>query len=215
MIITGDDFEKAHPVATTCACTFMSTSARWDSTPSCTVTTAIWRDLQNPVHARGKKCGQRGIQGHSPLPRRPRLPSRQHGNAVEYGHQRGIVMHDTHFSTVTQNALYDVTRCWNLPIEDRKRALSSATWSTTRCWCARTRTMGHGKGAPSRVPTTARPMVPTTTPTGACHTPTASLATGRRTPSTVSSSIPLSLPTVVASLMASVRCVLPSAARGG
>lgn len=71
-------------------------------------------------HARIEKCGQRGILGkyclHFHL-LRDCADCRFVGNAVEFGMQRGIVIHGTHRSTVQSNVIYDV-RGASIYIED-------------------------------------------------------------------------------------------------
>ena len=72
------------------------------------------------THTRVEKCGQRGIQAkycvhlHRAKECKDCLVK---GNAVEFSHQRGIVVHDTHLSTVEENVLNDV-RGANYYIED-------------------------------------------------------------------------------------------------
>ena len=71
-------------------------------------------------YTRVEKCGQRGTLGRYCLhlhlmARCPQCLLR--GNAIEFGHQRGIVVHGTHEAAVTDNVLYDV-RGAGLYLED-------------------------------------------------------------------------------------------------
>jgi hypothetical protein len=71
-------------------------------------------------HTRVEKCGQRGVLArycvHFHLMQKcPDCLLR--GNAVENGHQRGIVIHGTHLTTVEENVMYDV-RGANYYVED-------------------------------------------------------------------------------------------------
>ena len=62
-------------------------------------------------HTRVEKCGQRGVLGkyclHFHLLGRC-AACRLAGNAIEWGMQRGIVIHGTHEATVEANVVYDV-----------------------------------------------------------------------------------------------------------
>ena len=71
-------------------------------------------------HTRVERCGQRGVLGKycMHLHRMGRCEACSLvGNAVEFGQQRGIVIHGTHAATVSQNVLYEV-RGAGLYIED-------------------------------------------------------------------------------------------------
>jgi hypothetical protein len=71
-------------------------------------------------HSRVEKCGQRGIAGRYCVHMHfaEQCPDcLVHGNAVESSQQRGVIVHETHLSTVSENILYNV-RGANYYIED-------------------------------------------------------------------------------------------------
>jgi hypothetical protein len=86
------------------------------------------------THTRVEKCGQRGIQAkycvhlHRAKECKDCLVK---GNAVEFSHQRGIVVHDTHLSTVEENVLNDV-RGANYYIEDGNEMYAQKDAEETR-----------------------------------------------------------------------------------
>ncbi len=65
----------------------------------------------NIQYTRLEKCGQRGVLGkyctHFHLIQRCK-DCKIIGNAFEYGHQRGTVIHGTHLSTVENNVYSDI-----------------------------------------------------------------------------------------------------------
>ena len=62
-------------------------------------------------HTRIERCGQRGIEGKYclHLHKLHDCPTcKFQGNAIEGSHQRGIIVHSTHASTIEDNVLYNV-----------------------------------------------------------------------------------------------------------
>jgi parallel beta-helix repeat protein len=53
-------------------------------------------------------------------------------NAIEYGHQRGIIIHGTHLSTVEGNVLYNV-RGAGIYIEDGNEMWNTVSYNTVIC----------------------------------------------------------------------------------
>jgi hypothetical protein len=113
VLVTGDNFAHVpceSDVAAAMGCRCDSQLPR--TTCTLGLHTALAGSGQIVVeHTRVEKCGQRGVLGkyclhlhvvgHCP-------GCRFAGNAIEYGHQRGIVVHGTHESRVRDNVLYDV-----------------------------------------------------------------------------------------------------------
>ena len=86
-------------------------------------------------HARVERCGQRGVVGkyclHFHLV--GRCPSCAfEGNAIEHGHQRGIVIHGTHESHVSANVIADV-RGAGIYIEDGNEMWNRVTYNMVIC----------------------------------------------------------------------------------
>ena len=121
ILITGDDFQHVQCIKDVvgrppdniqsdhCSC--------WDSINRkvCTLglhTIAIGTgSVLSLQYTRVEKCGQRGVLGkyciHLHLI--TKCPDcKIIGNAVEYGHQRGAIIHGTHLSTVEKNVFNDV-----------------------------------------------------------------------------------------------------------
>ena len=122
IIITGDDFEtiNCNPAITGdsvagCACT----SYRSKCTIGLHTIMANGGEIKMK-HSRIEKCGQRGIMGkyclHFHLMGNASSSSFV-GNAIEYSHQRGIIIHGSHLTTVKENVMSDV-RGANIYIED-------------------------------------------------------------------------------------------------
>jgi len=124
-LVTGDDFEEVPcdpslgpgqqlPVSdggeshwAGCMCTSTKTS--------CTVglhTKAIGGGVHKIRHARVEKCGQRGVFGKYCAHFHEMGVCGENcvfeGNAVEFGMQRGIVVHNTHLARVSNNVFHDV-----------------------------------------------------------------------------------------------------------
>lgn len=136
IIITGDDFRHVPCGPSYCPC---------GQTPStvCTMglqtllngTNQRYGGTQRIQYTRVEKCGHRGAIGryciHFHLMRDcPNCLAR--GNAVEYGHQRGIVVHGTHMATVSENTLYDV-RGANVYIEDGNEMFNYIQYNVVIC----------------------------------------------------------------------------------
>ena len=103
LVISGDEMSLVEPC-----------SASTLSSQSCTMglhTAQLYGGLMRIEHTRVERCGQRGMRakycmhlhlvGDCPA-------CAFHGNAVEFGHQRGIVIHGTHGATVSHNVIADV-----------------------------------------------------------------------------------------------------------
>lgn len=122
VIITGDDFKHV-------ACRRDVTEENGckcdDNIKRTQCTAGLHTAMMGPgeikiQYTRVEKCGQRGIKGkycfHMHL--MGGCPTCLFkGNAVEYSHQRGLVIHGTHLSTVEENVFSDV-RGANMYIED-------------------------------------------------------------------------------------------------
>ena len=139
VIITGDDFRHIpcdasleNPTPLGCAC---------DATISKTQCTAGLHTLLSGAglmrmqYTRVEKCGQRGIMGRYCL----HLHLVGHcpnclfkGNAVEFGHQRGIVVHDSHSSLAEDNVLNDV-RGAGIYLEDGNELFNRIQYNVVIC----------------------------------------------------------------------------------
>ena len=95
--------------------------------------------VQRIQYTRVEKCGQRGTLGRYCLhfhvsSRCPSCVFR--GNAIEYGHQRGIVIHGTHEATVEGNVIYDV-RGAGIYLEDGNEMANTVAHNVVICPWAR------------------------------------------------------------------------------
>jgi hypothetical protein len=82
-----------------------------------------------------EKCGQRGVKGKYCLHFHMlgACPSCVfQGNAIEFGQQRGIVIHGTHLSTVTDNVIYDVRGAY-LYVEDGNEMFNHISYNVAIC----------------------------------------------------------------------------------
>eukprot|EP01051_Picozoa_sp_SAG22_P006118 SAG22_NODE_389_length_11276_cov_12.397244_6_plen_1512_part_00 len=116
ILITGDDFRHEECGGSSeCVCN--------NGRTRCTVglhTIMHGHGTLRMSHTRVEKCGQRGIQGRYcvHLHFTNQCPEcLVHGNAVEFSQQRGVIIHETHLATITENILYNV-RGANYYIED-------------------------------------------------------------------------------------------------
>jgi hypothetical protein len=86
-------------------------------------------------YARFEKCGQRGVKGKYCMHFHfvDECPNCLfQGNAVEFGMQRGIVVHETHLSTVQDNVLNDV-RGAGIFIEDGNEMYNKIKYNVVVC----------------------------------------------------------------------------------
>ena len=144
VIITGDDFEhvdcdpslpEAIPGEQTsldgCRC------ADFPRT-KCTVglhTMQKGGGVQKIHNTRVEKCGQRGIEGKYCLHFHllGECPNCSfENNAIEYSHQRGIIIHGTHLSTVKGNVLHNV-RGAGIYIEDGNEMFNTLSYNVVFC----------------------------------------------------------------------------------
>lgn len=117
VVITGDDFEHV-PCDPSVTSNEETSSAGCKCSPTrakCTLGLHTIHHSHGSTsgpgsmeisNARVEKCGQRGVEGKYCLHfhRSGDCPGCVFaGNAIEYGHQRGITVHGTHRSTVTNN----------------------------------------------------------------------------------------------------------------
>lgn len=86
-------------------------------------------------YTRVEKCGQRGVIGRYCLhfhTVRDCPDCVAHGNAIEYSHHRGIIVHDTHMATVSHNTLWDV-RGAGIYIEDGNELFNYVEYNAVAC----------------------------------------------------------------------------------
>lgn len=86
-------------------------------------------------YVRIEKCGQRGVLGKycTHLHLVQSCPEcRIIGNAYEYGHQRGTVIHGTHLATVENNVYNDI-RGTNIYIEDGNELYNHVLYNVGIC----------------------------------------------------------------------------------
>ena len=146
IIITGDDFQHVQCV-----------NDAGDSRPSDAVQSdhcSCWKSINRNVctlglhtiaighnsvlsikYTRVEKCGQRGILGKYCLHLHliSKCPEcKIIGNAVEYGHQRGTIIHGTHLSTVESNVYNDV-RGGIIYIEDGNEMYNRIFYNVAIC----------------------------------------------------------------------------------
>ena len=122
-----------------CPCPLIEGSQSYDTGHICSVGLHTLVNgssgVYNIQHTRVEKCGQRGFTGryciHFHFMRECRACI-AHGNAVEYGQQRGIVVHATHTATVTENTLYDV-RGAGIYIEDGNELYNHIEYNAVIC----------------------------------------------------------------------------------
>ena len=135
--ITGDDFETVSCDSSLsgntpagCGCS----SRRTKCTLGLHTAMAFGGEIK--VHyARIEKCGQRGIMGKYCLHfhRMSNASTSSFvGNAIEFSHQRGIVVHGTHLATVAENVMSDV-RGANIYIEDGNEMYNLLSYNVAIC----------------------------------------------------------------------------------
>ena len=86
-------------------------------------------------NARVEKCGQRGVEGKYCLHFHKLGPCPDcvfANNAIEFGHQRGIIVHGTHLSSVEANVLWDV-RGAGIYIEDGNEMFNTIQYNVLVC----------------------------------------------------------------------------------
>eukprot|EP01097_Dermamoeba_algensis_P002778 TRINITY_DN2100_c0_g1_i1.p1 TRINITY_DN2100_c0_g1~~TRINITY_DN2100_c0_g1_i1.p1 ORF type:complete len:1249 (-),score=295.24 TRINITY_DN2100_c0_g1_i1:103-3849(-) len=136
VVITGDDFEhipcdpNVPDARQGCKCD--------QSRSRCTMglhTVVANSGTLNLQYTRIEKCGQRGVLAkycvhlHN-LNKCPTCVIK--GNAIEYSHQRGIVIHGSHMSTVSENVLNDV-RGGNIYVEDGNEMNNQILYNVMIC----------------------------------------------------------------------------------
>jgi hypothetical protein len=132
ILITGDDFENV-PCGTG-ECTCSPDIAR----TQCTVglhTMFVGTALYRVKNIKVEKCGQRGILARYCMHFHQAKKCDNcimHGNAVEHSHQRGIVIHGTHITTVSHNVLHDV-RGAGIYIEDGNEIYNNVDYNVVIC----------------------------------------------------------------------------------
>jgi hypothetical protein len=131
VLVTGDDFRHEECGTGECTCT--------DSRSTCTLglhTVAMGAATLRVTHSRLEKCGQRGISGkycvHMHYMGESGRDSLVHGNAIENSQQRGVVIHETHLSTVSENTLYNV-RGAGYYIEDGNEMHNTLSYNVAIC----------------------------------------------------------------------------------
>eukprot|EP00559_Dactyliosolen_fragilissimus_P007575 CAMPEP_0184856030 /NCGR_PEP_ID=MMETSP0580-20130426/1187_1 /TAXON_ID=1118495 /ORGANISM="Dactyliosolen fragilissimus" /LENGTH=1243 /DNA_ID=CAMNT_0027350795 /DNA_START=75 /DNA_END=3803 /DNA_ORIENTATION=- len=143
IVITGDDYEQVNCVnglpeavmgeetsVLGCRCSSFRTR--------CTVglhTAHMHGGVTRIQNTRIEKCGQRGIEGKYCLHfhQMKNCPECLYkNNAVENSHQRGIIVHGTHLSSVEENVLYDV-RGAGVYIEDGNEMWNNFKYNVIIC----------------------------------------------------------------------------------
>jgi len=151
IIVTGDDFEEvacdaslneAWPGFGTSTQGCMCTNNR----SSCTMglhTASAHAGFSEVANVRVEKCGQRGVEGKYCLHFHHMSDCSDddsatgssciyRNNAVEFSHQRGLILHSTHHAHVEANVFYDV-RGASLYIEDGNEMLNSVVYNVAIC----------------------------------------------------------------------------------
>lgn len=136
IIITGDDF-KHIPCGenTACPCRLAGQVCTAGLHTIMNGNNVRFGGTYRVQYTRVEKCGQRGVIGryclHFHLVRDcPDCIA--HGNAIEYSHHRGIIIHDTHMATVTHNTLFDV-RGAGIYIEDGNELYNHVEYNSVVC----------------------------------------------------------------------------------
>ncbi|KAL6070194.1 G8 domain-containing protein [Balamuthia mandrillaris] len=138
VIITGDDFEHVNCVDDQDVCPCQGNNGRVCTVGSHTMLHGNGErqgGTYRVQYARVEKCGHRGATAryciHFHLMRDcPDCLAR--GNAVEFSHQRGIVVHGTHLAQVIENTLYDV-RGAGIYIEDGNELHNHVEYNAVLC----------------------------------------------------------------------------------
>jgi hypothetical protein len=140
IIITGDDFRHIEcdpklgngyaPVIEGCRCS--------DSRKHCTMglhTIHMFNGIIKIKHARVEKCGQRGVLGKYCMHYHLMGDCPEcimDGNAIEFGHQRALVVHGTHRTLNTFNVVNDV-RGAAMYIEDGNEMYNTMSYNVLIC----------------------------------------------------------------------------------
>ena len=130
IVVTGDDFRHEECGQGECTCR--------NSATHCTLglhTIMHGEGILKMSHARVEKCGQRGIRGRYCVHMHflGQCPDcLVHGNAVESSQQRGVIVHETHLSTVSENVLYNV-RGANYYLEDGNEMHNTLAYNIAIC----------------------------------------------------------------------------------
>lgn len=141
VLITGDDFKHVPcdpslrgPITSKgCACN--AAIGRNHCTVGLHTMMTGSQGLIRVQYARIEKCGQRGIQGKYCLHfhRMKACPNCLFkGNAIEFSQQRGIAVHGTHLSVVSENVLNDV-RGTSVFIEDGNELYNRVEYNVAIC----------------------------------------------------------------------------------
>lgn len=144
VVITGDDFTHVP-----CDASLISEAVPGEQTSTkgcrcssyrstCTVglhTAQMNAGSMQVSNTRVEKCGQRGIEGKYCLHfhKLESCPTcRFSDNAIEYSHQRGIIVHGTHLAKVESNVLWDV-RGAGIYIEDGNEMYNEIKYNAVVC----------------------------------------------------------------------------------
>lgn len=140
LIITGDDFrhQACDPTLSgpysTVGCNCNADIGR----TTCTFglhTIMSGQGVMRMQYTRVEKCGQRGVRGKycMHLHYMAQCPECLFkGNAIEFGQQRGIIVHETHLSTVEDNVLSDV-RGAGIFLEDGNELYNTVKYNVVIC----------------------------------------------------------------------------------
>jgi len=143
IVITGDDFSQVGcdpnlPEAVAGEQTSVLGCRCSSFRCTCTVglhTIQMFAGVSRIQHTRIEKCGQRGVEGKYclHLHKMKACPTcLYHGNAIENSHQRGIIIHSTHLSTVQENTLYNV-RGAGIYLEDGNEMQNYVKYNVVIC----------------------------------------------------------------------------------
>jgi hypothetical protein len=132
ILITGDDFQNIHCGTGECTCSAdISRSMCTVGLHTMFMGTAPYRINNVKV----EKCGQRGILARYCMHFHEAGKCEgcvAHGNVVENSHQRGIVIHGTHITEVSNNVLYDV-RGAGIYLEDGNELYNNVQYNVNIC----------------------------------------------------------------------------------
>ena len=144
ILITGDDFEHIpgenlpindENLASHC----VTNNDRLVKRTQCTIGLHVIAKKEGAIlslqYVRVEKCGQRGVLGKycAHLHVVKKCPEcKIIGNAFEYGHQRGTVIHGTHLATVEDNVYNDI-RGSTIYIEDGNEMYNKIFYNVAIC----------------------------------------------------------------------------------
>lgn len=134
IIITGDDFQHV-PCGDVCPCTFPGKICTLGLHTLVNGSNTRFGGTYRVQFTRVEKCGQRGILGRYCIhfhAMRDCPNCLVRGNAVEFGHQRAVVVHDSHFTTVSENVVYDV-RGAGIYVEDGNEMFNYIEYNAVLC----------------------------------------------------------------------------------